>query len=156
MKPELHSRPASLCLDDLPIERNLPAGAVGRRDASAALLTATALAFAGWPDAARAQAVQLFVVDVAAVGQGYQVSKLLRKNVQNDKDEKIGTLDDLIITNDQKLFSILQVGGFLGLGGRLIAVPYQALQLSDDGRKIVLPGASKEALEKLPEFHYRA
>jgi hypothetical protein len=53
------------------------------------------------------------------------------------------------------LFAIIQVGGFLGLGSRLIAVPYTSLQISDDGRRIVLPGATKQRLEQLPEFKYR-
>ena len=131
-------------------------GLVRRRDASVAILSAAALAYAGSSELAQAQAIQLVVVDVNVVAKGYRISKLVGKGVQNDKNEKIGTLDDVIVTEDQKLFSVLQVGGFLGLGGHLIAVPYQELQISDDGRKIVLPGASKAELEHLPEFRYRA
>ena len=108
------------------------------------------------PSSARAQAVQLAVLDVRAVAEGYQVSKLLNSRVDNEKNEKIGTLDDFIYTTgDRKLIGILQVGGFLGLGGYLIAVPFDNLKLSDDGRKIVLAGASKEELKKLPEFHFK-
>jgi hypothetical protein len=33
-------------------------------------------------------------------------------------------------------------------------VPYQSLVLDDTGRKIQLPGASREALKKLHEFKY--
>jgi hypothetical protein len=74
----------------------------------------------------------------------------------NDKNEKIGTLDDIIIGTDKErvLFAILQVGGFLGLGGHLVAVPFQSLVLDDTGRKITLPNASKDELKKLPEFNY--
>jgi sporulation protein YlmC with PRC-barrel domain len=124
----------------------------GRRDASAALLAAAVLAFTGSSDVARAQVVRLVVVDVKAVEKGFQVSKLLGKAVQNDKDERIGTFDDLVITNDSKPFAILQVGSFLGLGGHLIAIPYDSLDISDDGRKIMLAGASKEAVRQLPEY----
>jgi sporulation protein YlmC with PRC-barrel domain len=134
---------------------DVPALPVSRRETTFVLLSAAALALAGSSEVAQAQAVQLVVVDVKAVEQGYRTSKLLGKSVQNDKDEKIGTLDDLIVTKSRDLFSILQVGGFLGLGGRLIAVPYESLEISDDGRKITLAGASKAALEKLPEFEYR-
>ena len=49
---------------------------------------------------------------------------------------------------------MLQVGGFLGLGGRLVAVPYQSLVLDDTGDKIVLPGATEDQLKKLAEFEY--
>ena len=53
------------------------------------------------------------------------------------------------------LFGIIQVGGFLGIGSRLIAVPYSSLQISEEGKRIVLPGASKEHVKDLPEFKYR-
>jgi hypothetical protein len=104
---------------------------------------------------ALAQAVRLVAVDVMAVGEGYRMSKLTGTNVQNDKEEKIGTLDDFIVTKEKKLFAILQVGGFLGLGGHLIAVPYESLTISPDGQKITLPGASKEAVKSLPEFKFK-
>jgi hypothetical protein len=60
-------------------------------------------------------------------------------------------------------FAVLQVGGFLGVGGRLVAVPYDSLviddkgQIIDDkGQKITLPGATKDELKKLSEFNYPA
>ena len=89
---------------------------------------------------ARSQAVELVVVDVTTVAKGYRTSKLTGSNVVNDHDEKIGTIDDVIIGRDRVLFAVLQVGGFLGLGGRLVAVPYQSLVLDEPGGKIVLPG----------------
>jgi hypothetical protein len=125
-----------------------------RRRSSIAIASVIVLALCGFVDAAQAQAVHLVAVDVKAVGEGYQTSKLLGTKVQNDKEERIGTLDDLIITKDQKLFAVLQVGGFLGLGGHLIAVPYESLTIADHGRKITLAGASKEAVQKSPEFQY--
>jgi hypothetical protein len=131
-----------------------PSDHLDRRQLSIAIASLAALALAGSIDVAQAQAVQLIAVDVKAVGEGYQTTKLVGTKVQNDKDEKIGTLDDLIITKDRKLFAVLQVGGFLGLGGRLIAIPYESLTINDDGRKITLAGASKDAVEKLPEFQY--
>ena len=45
----------------------------------------------------------------------------------------------------------LQVGGFLGIGAHLVAVPYESLIIDDEGSKIQLPGASKDELRKLPE-----
>lgn len=53
------------------------------------------------------------------------------------------------------LFGVIQVGGFLGLGSHLIAVPYASLEISDEGKHIVLPGATKEEVKGLPEFKYR-
>jgi sporulation protein YlmC with PRC-barrel domain len=99
--------------------------------------------------------VKVVVVDVVAVADGYRASKLRGTTVVNSKNEKIGEIDDLVVGKDRVLFATLQVGGFLGLGSRLIAVPYTSLQISDDGRRIVLPGATKQQLEQLPEFKYR-
>jgi sporulation protein YlmC with PRC-barrel domain len=106
------------------------------------------------PPAAHA-ATALVRVDVAVVAQGYRTTELLNKNVYNDKSEKIGTFDDLMISKDGKaMIAVLQVGGFLGLGGHLVAVPYKSLVIKDPDNKITLPGASKENLAALIEFHY--
>ncbi len=103
---------------------------------------------------AMSQAVQLVRVDVAEVAKGFRAKKLLGSTVTNDKKESIGTLDDMIIDERKRIFAVVQVGGFLGLGAHLIAVPYDSLQISDDGKKIELPGASRDALTALAEFHY--
>lgn len=96
------------------------------------------------------------VVDVVAVAQGLRTGDLKGKPVLNEKNERIGTIDDLIIGKDRVLFGILQVGGFLGIGSHFVAVPYQSLQINEAPIRIVLPGASKEALKNLPEFKYHA
>ena len=108
---------------------------------------------------ARPQAgVALVKVDLSVVAQGYRMSKVIGSNVINDKNEKIGTLDDVIADKDKKVlsFAVLQVGGFLGVGGRLVAVPFDNLVIDDKERKITLPGASKDELKKLSEFNYPA
>jgi ribosomal 30S subunit maturation factor RimM len=94
------------------------------------------------------------VVDVHAVADGYRASKLIGSTVVNDQNEKVGTIEDIIIGRDRVLFAVLQVGGFLHLGGHMVAVPYQSLVLDESGGKIKLPGATQEALKKLPEFKY--
>jgi sporulation protein YlmC with PRC-barrel domain len=102
--------------------------------------------------------VALVKVDLSVVAKGYRMSRLIGSNVINDKNEKIGTVDDVIADKDKKQlnFAVLQVGGFLGLGGRLVAVLYDSLVIDDAGQKITLPGASKDELKKLSEFNYPA
>jgi sporulation protein YlmC with PRC-barrel domain len=100
--------------------------------------------------------VQLIKVDFSVVAKGYRMSKLIGSNVINDKNEKIGTLDDVIADKKQVNFVVLQVGGFLGMGGHLVVVPYDSLVIDDKGQKITLPGASKDELKKLSEFNYPA
>jgi sporulation protein YlmC with PRC-barrel domain len=94
-------------------------------------------------------------VDVAVVAKGHRISKLLSSNVVNDKNEKVGTLDDVVVDRDRNLFAVLQVGGFLGINTHLVAVPYQSLVIDDTGKRIELPGASRDELKKLAEFRYR-
>jgi hypothetical protein len=122
---------------------------------AAAILAASSMLAAG-PRPVLSQAVELVVVDVKSVAKGYRASKLTGRDVVNDKDQEIGTIDDFIVDKDKVLFAILEVGGFLGVGGHLVAVPFASLQLDDMGRKVVLPGASKDNLEKLPVFEYAA
>jgi sporulation protein YlmC with PRC-barrel domain len=119
--------------------------------------TALAVALAAGPAAPQA-GVALVKVDLSVVAKGYRTSKLIGSSVSNDKNEKIGTLDDIIADKDKKQlsFAVLQVGGFLGLGGRLVVVPYESLVIDEHGQKITLPGASKDELKKLSEFNYPA
>jgi hypothetical protein len=116
-------------------------------------LLAGGLMLAG-PIPASSQGVELLRVDVAVLAKGHRVSKLVGRTVTNDKKEDIGTLDDIIIDRKNVLFAIIQVGGFLGIGGRLVAVPYERLTLDEKGNKIELPGATREELKKLAEFKY--
>ncbi len=104
---------------------------------------------------ASAAPVDLVVVDVVAVADGYRASKLRGAKVVNPQNAKLGELDDLIVGKDRVLFAIIQVGGFLGIGSYLIAVPYTSLQISDGGSRIVLPGATKTSVKALPEFKYK-
>jgi sporulation protein YlmC with PRC-barrel domain len=107
------------------------------------------------PKPVLSQGVQLVQVDVNVVAQGYRVSKLTGSSVTNEKNEKIGTIDDFVVARNRSLFAVLQVGGFLGMGGHLVAVPYESLVIDDEGRAVQLPGASKDELKKLPEIKYR-
>jgi sporulation protein YlmC with PRC-barrel domain len=129
---------------------NAVRGVHGVRAFAIGLAICCALGFA--PQIVRSEVV---VVDVVKVADGMRTGELKGKPVVNDKNERIGTIDDLIIGSDKVLFGILQVGGFLGLGSHYVAVPYQELKIGE-GPKIILPGASKEALRSLPEFKYRA
>jgi hypothetical protein len=64
-------------------------------------------------------------------------------------------LNDIILGADGKAsFAILEIGGFLGVGQRLVAVPFDSLKIDKAGGKIVLPGASKTALGQLDEFKH--
>jgi sporulation protein YlmC with PRC-barrel domain len=95
------------------------------------------------------------VTETEMVATGWRASKLDNADVVNDKGEKIGKVDDMIVAPDGKLsFAIIDVGGFLGVGSHRVAIPMTQLKLSSKGAKAVLAGGTKEALKALPEFHY--
>ena len=133
-------------------EEELPRAVPTSARYAAALIAAMLASSAALP--VLSQGVELVVVDIHAVADGYRASKLIGSSVVNDQNEKIGTIEDIIIGRDRVLFAVLQVGGFLHLGGHRVAVPYQSLVLDESGSKIKLPGATQEALKKLPEFKY--
>ncbi|HVP68036.1 MAG TPA: PRC-barrel domain-containing protein [Anaeromyxobacteraceae bacterium] len=92
------------------------------------------------------------VEETQAIALGYRASKLIGAPVYNDKGQKIGKVKDLIIKTDGTLsFAILDVGGFLGVGAHHVAI--RVSQFTSVKPKIVLPSATKEALEHLPEFY---
>jgi hypothetical protein len=99
------------------------------------------------------QTVELVKVDVQKLAVGYRASKVVGSSVVNDANETIGKIDDLLVSPDGKQpYAVLSVGGFLGMGTRLVVVPYDTLKFVD--KKVVLPGGSKEGLKMLPEFKY--
>jgi sporulation protein YlmC with PRC-barrel domain len=119
------------------------------------LLIASSFVAAGSVLAIPARGAQLVEVDAKPLAEAYRASRLIGASVVNDKNEKIGSVDDLIVTPaDRVLFAVISVGGFLGINGRLVAVPYSSLTVDEKGGKVTLPGATKDALTKLPAFHY--
>ena len=100
------------------------------------------------------QTVELTAVDVQTVAAGYRATKVIGSNVVNDGNETIGKIDDILITRDGKdPYAVLTVGGFLGMGSHMVVVRYDSLKFEDD--KILLPGGTKQGLQRLPVFEYR-
>lgn len=89
---------------------------------------------------------------------GMRTSKIVGSSVYNDHDQKIGSIDDLVVNNDKSLKAIVSVGGFLGMGSKMVEVPFDKLQFgntkgSSDNR-VVMPGVTKESLSSMPSYHY--
>jgi hypothetical protein len=85
---------------------------------------------------------------------GWSAKKqILRQPVYNEQKQKVGIVDDLIIAPDTAVsFVIIGAGGFVGVGRHDVAIPVN--QLKQENGKIVLPGATKEAIKALPKFEY--
>lgn len=98
------------------------------------------------------QTIPVLKTDVVRVATGFRATKIIGESVVNDANETVGKVDDIIVADGKAPFLILSVGGFLGMGTKLVAVPHETLKVQNN--KLVLPGASKDALKDLPEFHY--
>ena len=82
-----------------------------------------------------------------------RASDLLGMDVENFNGDEIGEIDDLIISSDNTPTAVISVGGFLGLGDKLVAIPYNELKF-DSEREDVVYNATEEQLKSLPEFNY--
>ena len=81
------------------------------------------------------QTVQLTKVDVIKVATGFRASKVIGSSVVNDAGETVGRVDDIIIGEDGKApFVVLAVGGFLGIGDKLVVLPYEQIKTMDEDR----------------------
>jgi sporulation protein YlmC with PRC-barrel domain len=99
------------------------------------------------------QTLSMTKVDPATLTTGYRTSKVVGSTVYNDSGEAIGTIDDLIVTPTAKVpYAVLSVGGFLGMGTRLVVVPIDTLEVKD--KRMVLHDATKDSLKLLPAFVY--
>jgi hypothetical protein len=82
------------------------------------------------PVAARA-VIGVTIAETQLLAAGYRASKLLHQDVYN---------------------AVVNVGGFLGLGKHLVAIPVR--QFAQIAPRAVLPNASKQELKALPKFEY--
>ena len=103
-------------------------------------------------DHAAAQEVGLTPMEATELARGYRAETLKLKPVVNDKNETLGRINDYVFGRDGNIYVVLAVGDFTGLSGHLVAIPFRSLKLDDPSSYIVLPGATRAALEKLPVY----
>jgi sporulation protein YlmC with PRC-barrel domain len=98
--------------------------------------------------------VSVSVEELREVATGWSTKKqILGKDVYNPAGEKIGNVEDLIVAPNRSLsYAIVGVGGFLGIGTHDVAVPVS--QFKQEMGKIILPGATRDALKAAPKFEY--
>ncbi|HVC94496.1 MAG TPA: PRC-barrel domain-containing protein [Pirellulales bacterium] len=92
------------------------------------------------------------------VGSGFcRVRELDGMKVKNKEGEDLGKIDDLVIELDdgQVSYAALSFGGLLGVGNKLFAIPWSALEVKtgkDAKDKYFVLGVDKERLKKAPGF----
>jgi sporulation protein YlmC with PRC-barrel domain len=63
----------------------------------------------------------------------WRTSKLVGLNVYNDNNEKIGSINDMLTDKSGDIKAVvIGVGGFLGIGEHLVAVPLDKVKFVDD------------------------
>ena len=94
------------------------------------------------------------VTELRDVTMGWSAKRtILGHDVYNDKNERVGKIDDIIVSPDKQIsYAIINAGGFLGLAKHDVAVPVSKFKLT--GNKLVLAGATKESLKDSPPFEY--
>jgi len=85
----------------------------------------------------------------------WRASNLVGLAIVNAKNESIGDVNDLLITDDGKVDAVIVgVGGFLGIGEKNVSMPFGELTFrrNDDGKTVAVSSATKETLESMPEW----
>jgi hypothetical protein len=78
---------------------------------------------------------------------------VIGSNVVNQQDEGIGQIEDLVIdaSAGRIAYAILSFGGFLGMGNKYFAIPWNAFKFNLADKKAVLT-VDKKLLENAPGF----
>jgi sporulation protein YlmC with PRC-barrel domain len=84
-----------------------------------------------------------------------KASEIMGKDIDGPGDEDVGKIKELVIDPRAARVSyfVLSSGGFLGMGDKLVAVPWEAISVRQDGDKDkYVVRLTKEQLQKAPEF----
>jgi sporulation protein YlmC with PRC-barrel domain len=78
---------------------------------------------------------------------------MIGDQVKNAQGEDLGQIEEIMIDTQQGqvAYAVLSFGGFLGLGDKLFAIPWQALSLDAKNHQFILD-VPKERLENAPGF----
>jgi sporulation protein YlmC with PRC-barrel domain len=107
------------------LKKYLAAGVAG------SLLFASA-AFAAETSTTAAPPTTGSVSDVSYQGT-WRAAKVVGLSVYNEQNESIGSINDLLMDKSGGIkAAVISVGGFLGLGAHLVAVPYDKIKFSNE------------------------
>jgi len=89
-------------------------------------------------------------------GSALPISQFYNEDVYDAKDAKIGDVKDILVDkNGQIAAVILSVGGFLGIGEKDVAVPFNAIHVTEkNGQRYLVMDTTKEALQSAPSYTY--
>ncbi len=78
---------------------------------------------------------------------------LIGDDVYNTKGEALGDIKEIMLDtmSGTAVYAVVAVGGFLGMGNKLFAIPWKSLKL-DETRKRFTLDISKERMQDAPGF----
>ena len=78
---------------------------------------------------------------------------LVGYDVYNTEGQDLGDIKDIMLNvfDGKVSYAVLEFGGFLGIGEKLFAVPWDALKLDSENKRFTL-NIDKERLENAPGF----
>ena len=93
---------------------------------------------------------------VACRTASFRLAITITRAFTTPKDNKIGDINDLLLDKEGKVSAvILGVGGFLGAGEKNVAVPFNALKLTEkNGKRYLVMDTTKEALNSAPGYTF--
>jgi sporulation protein YlmC with PRC-barrel domain len=98
--------------------------------------------------------VDVSVTESTQLAMGWSAKNtLMGKTIYNDAGNKVGTVEDLIISPNKNVsYVIVGAGGFIGIGRHDVAIPVS--QIQDKAGKLVMAGATKDSIKAMPTFTY--
>lgn len=90
----------------------------------------------------------------ALILQRQRMSQVIGANVYNERNESIGEVEDVVLRDGTQPIAVIQVGGFLGMGARYVAVPLAELGWNAERERITMAGATRETLQARPAFQF--
>jgi sporulation protein YlmC with PRC-barrel domain len=112
---------------------------------------ATAMLVATLPALAQANPAGMTPAERHDWERSHRVSKIIGSEVRNKSGEKIGDIRDLMIDGSGTIrLAIVSTGGFLGVGDRLHAVPWDVLTLGPKDDHVL--DIDKAHLQATPGF----
>jgi sporulation protein YlmC with PRC-barrel domain len=104
------------------------------------LLLASA-AFAEEPTATSDRASMAPAASQSSFQGDWRASKVAGLSVYNDNNENVGSINDLLMDKSGNIkAAVISVGGFLGVGARLVAVPFDKMKFVNE--PVAYTGAS--------------
>jgi sporulation protein YlmC with PRC-barrel domain len=90
-------------------------------------------------------------LDSVTQGANIRVSQLTGMNIQNAQGKSVGSINDLVLdANSGKVrYAAVTYGGFLGIGNKMFAVPFEAfkIQRNVNGDTVLVLNVTQQQLE---------